>query len=86
MQRILLYQKCWKDPVSSFRRLNYGRRVEGVKRRVSVIGLNACTEEELEQALAGLLVHARKELLTDTEVQEFWQVHQEIQRRRGTAA
>jgi ribosomal protein L29 len=44
--------------------------------------LNACTVEELEQALA----HARKELLNDTEVKEFWQVYQEIQLRRATAA
>jgi hypothetical protein len=48
--------------------------------------LNACTEEELEQVLAGLLVQAGKVLLNDTEVEEFWQVHLEIQRRRGTAA
>jgi len=57
-----------------------------VKRIHSRKELNACTEEELEQALAGLLVHARRELLNDTEVQEFWQVYQEIQRRLGTAA
>jgi hypothetical protein len=48
--------------------------------------LSACTVEELEQALAGLLMHARKELLNDTEVQEFWHIYDEIQRRRETAA
>jgi hypothetical protein len=48
--------------------------------------LSACTAGELEQALAGLLVHARKELLDDAEVQEFWHIYEEIQRRRETAA
>jgi len=43
--------------------------------------LSACTEEELQQALAGLLAHARGLVLNDTEVQAFWQVSQEIQRR-----
>jgi hypothetical protein len=57
-----------------------------VKRIFSAKELNACSEAELEQALAGLLVQARNQLLDDTEVQEFWQVYQEIQRRRGTAA
>jgi hypothetical protein len=35
---------------------------------LSITELNASTEE-LEQALAGLLVHAREEVLSDTEVQ-----------------
>jgi lipopolysaccharide biosynthesis protein len=42
---------------------------------------NACTDEELHQALAGVLVRARGEVLNDSEVQQFWQIHQEIQRR-----
>jgi hypothetical protein len=49
--------------------------------RHSTTALNACTDEELHQALAGVLVRARGEVLTDSEVQQFWQIHQEIQRR-----
>ena len=48
---------------------------------LSITELNASTEEELQQALAGLLAHAREEVLNNTEVQEFWRIHQEIQRR-----
>jgi hypothetical protein len=48
--------------------------------------LSACTEEELEQALAGVLVHASRELLNDTEVQTFWHIYKEIQLRRETTA
>ena len=48
--------------------------------------LNACTENDLEEVLAGLLMRARAEVLNDTEVQEFWKVYQEIQRRRGNSA
>jgi hypothetical protein len=59
---------------------------QNVKRVHSMKEINACTEEELEHALAGLLVQAETVLLNDIEVQEFWQVHLEIQRRRGTAA
>jgi len=44
--------------------------------------LNACTEEELERMLAAVLSQARGEVLNDAEVQEFWQIYQEIQRRR----
>jgi len=47
---------------------------------LSITELNASTEE-LEQALAGLLAHAREEVLSDTEVQEFWGICQEIERR-----
>jgi len=46
-----------------------------------VTELNACTEEELQQVLAAFLTHAREESLNDAEVQEFWQVYEEIQRR-----
>lgn len=56
-----------------------------MNRAHSLKELNDCTVEELEQALSGLLVHARKELLNDTEVQAFWQVSREIQRRRPAA-
>jgi hypothetical protein len=48
---------------------------------LSITELNASTEEELRQALAGLLAHAREEVLNDTEVLEFWRIQQEIQRR-----
>jgi hypothetical protein len=48
---------------------------------LSITELNASTEEELQQALAGLLAHAQDEVLNDTEVQEFWRINQEIQRR-----
>jgi hypothetical protein len=47
----------------------------------SITELDASTEEELRQALAGLLAHAQEEVLNDTEVQEFWRISQEIQRR-----
>jgi hypothetical protein len=42
---------------------------------------DASTEEELRQALAGLLAHAREEVLNETEVQEFWRICKEIDRR-----
>ena len=45
--------------------------------------LYAYTDEELEQALARVLAHARGEVLNDAEVQKFWQLHQEILRRRA---
>ncbi len=51
--------------------------------------LDTYTDEELEQALVRVLAHARGEVLNDAEVQKFWQIHKEIQRRRahsGTAA
>jgi hypothetical protein len=54
-----------------------------------MIDLDAYTDEELEQALARVLACARGEVLNDAEVQKFWQLHQEILRRRappGTAA
>jgi hypothetical protein len=50
----------------------------------SMTELNTCTEEELQQALAGILAHARGEVLSDTEVQQFWHVCDEIQRRSGS--
>ena len=54
----------------------------------SIRELDASTEEELRQALAGLLAHAREEVLNDAEVQEFWRICQEIERRcpRSVAA
>ena len=47
----------------------------------SITELDASTEEELHQALAGLLSRAREEVLNETEVQEFWRISHEIQRR-----
>jgi uncharacterized membrane protein YecN with MAPEG domain len=46
--------------------------------------LDAYTEEELEK-LARVLVHARGVVLNDAEVQEFWQLHKEIFRRRAAS-
>jgi hypothetical protein len=43
--------------------------------------LEAYTDEELKQALARLIAEARVGL-SDLEVQRFWQLYQEIQRRR----
>jgi hypothetical protein len=43
--------------------------------------LDAYTDEELQQALARVLAQARGEVLNDAEVQKFWQLYQEIQRR-----
>jgi hypothetical protein len=54
--------------------------------RLPIRDLNACTEEELDQAFAGLLSRATEKVLSDAEVQEFWLVYQEMQRRRGAVA
>ena len=43
--------------------------------------LEACTDEELEQKLARVLAYASREVLNDAEVQEFYQLYEEIQRR-----
>jgi len=48
--------------------------------------LGICSTEQLEQLLAGLLAQARGQTLDDVEVQEFWRIYQEIQRRSRTAA
>jgi hypothetical protein len=51
--------------------------------------LDPYTNEELEQAMARLLAHARGDVLNNAEVQKFWQLHEEILRRReesGNAA
>jgi hypothetical protein len=50
----------------------------------SMSELNTCTAEELQQALAGILTHARGQVLNDTELQQFRQVYEEIQRRSGS--
>jgi hypothetical protein len=49
----------------------------------------AYTDEELKQALARVIALARREVLNDAEVEKFWQLYEEILRRRarsGTAA
>ena len=51
-----------------------------------VNNLDVCTKDQLEELLAGLLAHARGQTLNDAEVQEFWQVYQEMERRSRTAA
>ena len=43
--------------------------------------LEACTDEELEQALARVLAHAQGEVLNDADVQKFYQLYEEIQGR-----
>ena len=43
----------------------------------------AYTDEELKQALARVLALARSEGLNDSEVERFWQLYEEIVRRRG---
>ncbi len=47
--------------------------------------LDAYTDEELEQALARVLAHARGEVLNDAEVQRFWQLNEQILRRRAAS-
>jgi hypothetical protein len=47
--------------------------------------LDAYTDEELEQELARVLAHARGEVLNDAEVQKFWQLNEEILRRRAAS-
>jgi hypothetical protein len=46
--------------------------------------LSTCTGEQLQEAIAGLLGHGRGKVLSDTEVQEFWQVYHEIHRRSAS--
>jgi hypothetical protein len=47
--------------------------------------LNTYTDEELEQEMARVLAHARGQVLNDAEVQKFWQLHEEILRRRAAS-
>jgi hypothetical protein len=48
--------------------------------------LEAYPDEELEQEMARVLAHARGEVLNVAEVQKFWQLYKEIERRRGLPA
>jgi hypothetical protein len=48
--------------------------------------LEAYPDEELEQEMARVLAHARGEVLNDAEVQKFWQLYKEIERRRALPA
>ena len=41
------------------------------------------TDEELKQAMARVLAVARSEVLNDVEVGRFWQLYEEILRRRA---
>jgi hypothetical protein len=43
----------------------------------------AYTDEELKQALARVVALARTEGLNDAEVEKFWQLYEEILRRRS---
>jgi hypothetical protein len=56
---------------------------EQMKERIAK--LDSCTDEQLEQAIAQVLARARAEVLNHTETQKFWQLCQEIQRRRASA-
>jgi hypothetical protein len=47
--------------------------------------LDAYTYEELLQALAHVLSDARGEVLNDAEVHRFWQINEEILRRRAAS-
>jgi hypothetical protein len=51
-----------------------------------ITNLEAYTHEELEQALARMLAQSRGEVLDDSEVQQFRQLYEEIERRRAPAA
>ena len=62
------------------------RPLQESKMSRSITDLDACNDEQLKQLLAGLLTEAREQVLSDAEVQEFWRVYQEIQRRSGIAA
>ena len=44
-------------------------------------GLDAYTLEELGQAMGRVLAHAGEKILNGAEVQRFWEIHDEIQRR-----
>jgi len=46
-----------------------------------VTNLETCTDEELKNALVRLLAHASGEVLTEAEVQTFYQLHEEIRKR-----
>jgi hypothetical protein len=50
-----------------------------------MIDLDAHTDEELEQELARVLAHARGEVLNEAEVQRFWQLNEQILRRRAAS-
>ena len=45
----------------------------------------AYTDQELKQALARVIALARSEGLNDAEVQQFWQLYEEVVRRRATS-
>jgi hypothetical protein len=45
----------------------------------------AYTDQELKQALARVIALARSEGLNDAEVQTFWQLYEEVVRRRATS-
>ena len=47
--------------------------------------LDAYTYDELEQELARVLAHTRGEVLSDAEVYRFWQINEEILRRRAAS-
>jgi hypothetical protein len=50
-----------------------------------ITNLEICTEKELEKALARVLAYASGEVLDAAEVQKFYQLYEEIQRRAHAA-
>lgn len=67
----------------------WGRWSRGEQMTDPTKDLAAYSDEELKQALARVVALARSEVLDDAEVQKFWQLYEEILRRRmssGTAA
>ena len=62
------------------------RRAGRVKMTNPKAFLEAYTDEDLEQVLARLLAHSRGEVLSDVELQKFWELYQEIQRRHSLSA
>jgi hypothetical protein len=72
----------WRDSLGNNQR-RFARREHVTD---SAKELAACTKEQLEHLLAGLLEQAHGQTLNDAEVQEFWRVYEEIQQRSKTAA
>jgi hypothetical protein len=70
----------------NLRTLNFTELIQEGEMTLSITEVNISTEEELLRALAGLLAHAREEVLSDTEAQEFWGICRQIERRRSRSA
>jgi hypothetical protein len=51
---------------------------------IPAANLASYTDEELKRAMARVLALARNDGLDDAEVQQFWQLYAEMERRRAT--